>query len=105
MTLSPNKKMNILLDAARVAHHHDFPFGNIIDPLGDGINDCINLYYYAAQHDKSFQFIDTVMQGIWSQGLDINQPSQLQQVVTDLGLDWHEAQQAITANVRLTTSA
>ncbi|MGB0899695.1 MAG: hypothetical protein ACPGSN_10585, partial [Psychrobium sp.] len=63
MTLSPNKKMNILLDAARVAHHHNFPFGTIIDPLGDGINDCINLYYYAAQHDKSFQFIDTVMQG------------------------------------------
>ena len=101
ITLSPNKKMNILLDAARVAHHHNFPFGTIIDPLGDGINDCINLYYYAAQHDKSFQFIDTIMQGIWSQGLDINQPLQLQQVVTDLGLDWHEAQQAMTANVGL----
>ena len=101
MTLSPNKKMNILLDAARVAHHHKFPFGTIIDPLGDGIKDCINLYYYAAQHDKSFQFIDTVMQGIWSQGLNINQPSQLKQVITDLGLDWHEAQQAITANVGL----
>lgn len=98
MTLSPNKKMNILLDAARIAHHHNFSFGTIIDPLGDGINECINLFYYAEKHNKSFDFIDTVMQGIWSQGLDINEPHQLQHIVTNLGLDWNEAQLAIKAN-------
>lgn len=92
------KKMYILHDSARVARYYNIAFGNICDPLGSGILDCINIFYYAKQQGKSQKFITKTMTGIWSQGLDVNNHQQLKKHVKSIGLDWDKAQQFIHTN-------
>lgn len=98
MELSKKKKMCILLDAARIAHASDIPFGKIRDPLGKGIHDCINLFYFANTQGKSLEMITELMTGIWSQGLDVNDRNTLQSIVERLDLDWQQALDAMRAN-------
>ncbi|MGB0834775.1 MAG: DsbA family protein [Psychrobium sp.] len=98
MELSQTKKMCILLDAARVAHASEIPFGKIRDPLGQGIHDCINLFYFANTKGKSLEMITELMTGIWSQGLDVNDRNVLKSVVEGLDLNWQQALDAMSAN-------
>ena len=98
LAVSTAKKMYILHDAARIARRYNIPFGKVCDPLGDGIFDCINLYYYAKSIGRSNQFVTTIMQGIWSQGLDINNPKQLRKAVESLGINWPLAQHIMKKN-------
>lgn len=95
MAVSTAKKMYILNDATRIARRYNIPFGKICDPLGDGIFDCINLFYYAKSLGKSDLFIHAIMAGIWSQGLNINDPKQLKKAVQALDINWKAAKQVM----------
>lgn len=99
LPVNKTKRMYILHDASRVAFQHQLPFGKICDPLGDGILQCINLFYYAKQYNKEQLFLEKIMTGIWSQGLNVNSPKQLKKHIESINLDWPEAQQFILKNV------
>lgn len=90
--LPKSKRTYIVKDAKREAEKYNIPFGKICDPLGDGINHCMALFVYAQSVGKEKEFVVSVMEGIWAEGLDVNHPAHLRKIVTRAGLDWDAAQ-------------
>lgn len=91
LKVSKSKKMYIVHDAKREADRYHLPFGKIADPLGGGIEHCMALFYFAKQHNKQNQFVDSISKGIWAEGIDTHSNKGLRQLVCRAGLDWDQA--------------
>jgi len=88
----PKAKRNYMVaDAKREAEKNHMPFGKICDPLGDGIDNAMALFHFAQQHSLEQEFIVSVLSGIWSEGLDINNMTHLRKMVERVELDWEQA--------------
>ena len=85
------KRMYIVKDAKREAKRYDIPFGKICDPLGEGVHKCMALFLYAQEQGKDKEFIAAASAGIWSQGMDMTQQSNLRKLIKKCGLDWEQA--------------
>ncbi len=86
-----SKKMYIVHDAKREAERYQIPFGQIADPLGQGVERCMALFYFAKQQTKELQFVASVSRGIWAEGVDTASNKGLSQLVCRAGLDWEKA--------------
>lgn len=82
------KRMYILLDAAREAERLAIPFGRVCDPVGRGVERCMALFPAAQAAGRAGDYLLTVARGIWSEGADVSKDSVLCQLVTQAGLDW-----------------
>jgi 2-hydroxychromene-2-carboxylate isomerase len=92
----PNvKRMYIVRDAKREADRLGIPFGEICDPIGAGIDNCIAIAHWADQRGRLLPFARSVMRGIWSEARDVSEYVDLRHVVERAGLPWAEAKQAI----------
>lgn len=89
--LTPEKRRYILKDAARVANKHQIAFGYVRDPLGPGLMPCLSLFYYAQKTGKAKPFVDSVMQGIWGEAVNIHSERGRRKLTERAGLDWSEA--------------
>ncbi len=89
--LSPEKRNHILKDAARIANKHQIAFGYVRDPLGDGLRRCLSLFYFAQDKGKEAEFVMSVMQGIWGEGVSINSDRGLRKLTQRAGLNFDEA--------------
>lgn len=89
------KRLYILMDAKREAEKHNIPFGKICDPLGDGIAHCMALFIYARALGREKELVVSILEGIWSEGLDVNRRSHLHRMVSRAGLDWDDAQRRL----------
>lgn len=93
----PNvKRLYIVRDAKREADRLGIPFGEICDPLGDGIDNVLAIAHWASQHGELLAFAKSAMRGIWSEARDMAEYVDLRFVVERAGLPWDEAKQAIT---------
>jgi len=94
----PNvKRMYIVRDAKREADRASVPFGEICDPLGTGIENCIAISYWASQRSQAdlLAFAKSAMRGSWSEARDMAEYVDLRHIVERAGLPWAEAKDAI----------
>jgi 2-hydroxychromene-2-carboxylate isomerase len=89
------KRMYIVRDAKREADRLGIPFGEICDPLGTGVDNCIAIAHWANQQGKLFPFAKSAMRGIWAEARDMSEYVDLRYVVERAGLPWTEAKAAL----------
>lgn len=89
------KRMYIVRDAKREADRLGIPFGEICDPLGEGVDNCIAIAHFAAQRGADLAFAKSAMRGIWAEAKDVAAYVDLRQIVERAQLPWDEAHAAI----------
>jgi 2-hydroxychromene-2-carboxylate isomerase len=94
----PNvKRMYIVRDAKREADRLKIPFGELCEPIGAGLANCIALAYWAEARGELLAFARSAMRGIWSEARDMTAYVDLRRVVERAGLPWAEARAALDA--------
>ncbi|MBV8758962.1 MAG: DsbA family protein [Deltaproteobacteria bacterium] len=89
------KRMYIVRDAKREADRLGIPFGEICDPLGTGVDNCIAIAHWANQRGALLPFAKSAMRGIWAEARDMAEYVDLKHVVERAGLPWAEAKEAL----------
>ncbi len=94
----PNvKRLYIARDAKREADRQGIPFGEICDPIGTGVENCIAVAHWASQRGALLDFAKSAMRGIWSEARDMGEYVDLRYVVERANLPWAEAKDALGA--------
>jgi 2-hydroxychromene-2-carboxylate isomerase len=92
----PNvKRMYIVRDAKREADRLGISFGEICDPIGAGVENCIAIAHWANERGQLLAFAKSAMRGIWAEARDMAEYVDLRHVVERAGLPWAEARAAI----------
>jgi len=89
------KRMYISLDAAREAHLHGTPFGRLNDPVGRPVERGLALMPLAERAGKGQAYLQSFMQGVWSEGMDAGSDSGLRRIADRAGLPWADATAAL----------
>ncbi len=93
----PNvKRMYIAHDAKREADRLNIPFGEICDPLGTGVDNCLAIQHWANRRGAGLAFARSAMRGIWSEARDVAEYVDLKAIVERANLPWEEAKAAIS---------
>ena len=95
----PRKKVRyILRDTAREAERLGVPFGNCIDPLGEGVERCHAVFEYALSEKRGLEFLQNASELIWSGGVDAATDEGMRKITAKTGLFWPEAKQALESD-------
>jgi 2-hydroxychromene-2-carboxylate isomerase len=89
------KRMYIVRDAKREADRLGIAFGELCDPLGTGVDNCLAIVHWAIQQGKGMAFVKSAMRGIWSEAKDVAEYVDLRVIVERAGLSWDEARGAL----------
>ena len=91
------KRQYIIRDAKRWADRLGIPFGEICDPLGAGIDNCLAIAHWAARRGPAdaLAFARSAMRGIFAEARDVAAYVDLREVVERAGLPWDEARGAL----------
>jgi 2-hydroxychromene-2-carboxylate isomerase len=89
------KRMYIVHDAKREADRHGIAFGELCDPLGPGIDNCLAIAHLAAERDRGMAFARSAMRGIWTEARDMTEYVDLREVVERAGIAWDDARAAL----------
>ena len=85
------KRKYISLDAAREAHVQKVAFGRLNDPVGKPTERGLALIPFAQMNQLAEAYIQSFMQGVWSEGLDAGTNAHLKIIVERAGLNWAAA--------------
>ncbi len=93
------KRLYIVRDAKREADRLGIPFGELVDPLGAGVDNCLAIVHWANQRSPAdgVAFARSAMRGIWAEAKDPGEYVDLRHLVERAGLPWEEARAAIGA--------
>jgi len=91
------KRMYIVRDAKREADRLGIPFGEIVDPLGSAVDNCLAVAHWANQRgpDAGLAFARSAMRGIWAEAKDPAEYVDLRALVERANLPWEEARAAL----------
>jgi 2-hydroxychromene-2-carboxylate isomerase len=91
------KRMYIVRDAKREADRLGIPFGELCDPLGAGVDNCLAIVHAAARSGPAaaLAFARSAMKGIWSEARDPADYVDLRAMVERAGMSWDDAKAAI----------
>jgi 2-hydroxychromene-2-carboxylate isomerase len=91
------KRMYIVRDAKREADRLGIAFGELCDPLGTGVDNCLAIAHWAAKRssDAAMAFARSAMRGIWTEARDVAEYVDLRFIVERAGLPWEEARAAL----------
>ena len=89
------KRMYIVRDAKREADRLGIPFGELCDPVGRGVENCIALAHWAEQRGQQLAFARSALRGIWAEARDMTEYVDLRHVVERAHLPWDEAKAAL----------
>ena len=70
LPVPPVKRMYIVRDAKREADRLGISFGQLCDPLGTGVENCLAIEQWAIKQDKGMAFAKSAMRGIWTEAMD-----------------------------------
>lgn len=93
--LPPQKLRYFIRDAKREAETHGIPFGNAVDPLGEGVERCHAVFEYAKSEKREREFLLNAAELIWSQAVDVSTDKGLRKLTARTGLFWPEVKQAL----------
>lgn len=91
------KRLYIVRDAKREADRLGISFGELCDPLGRGVDNCLAIMHWAAQRGAGMAFARSAMRAIWSEARDVAEYVDLRYVVERAGLPWDEARAQLDA--------
>jgi 2-hydroxychromene-2-carboxylate isomerase len=91
------KRLYIVRDAKREADRLGIPFGELCDPLGPGVDNCLAIAHWALRRGPgdALAFARSAMRGIWAEARDVSAYVDLRAVVERAGLPWEEARAAL----------
>ncbi len=89
------KQLYILRDAAREARRLGLPFGNIHDPLGEGVWRCLTVAEHAQTVGQLAPFVINASRAIWGEGVDVLRDAPLKALCERSGLEWNACRDAI----------
>jgi 2-hydroxychromene-2-carboxylate isomerase len=98
ITVPDAKIRYIIRDAMREAETHGVPFGDCIDPLGEGVERCHAVFAYAESERRGREFLQNAAELIWGQAIDVTTDKGLRKITGRTGLFWPEAQQALSSD-------
>jgi 2-hydroxychromene-2-carboxylate isomerase len=85
----------IVRDAMREAESCGVPFGDCMDPLGEGVERCHAVFAYAESEKRGREFLQNAAQMIWGQAVDASTDKGLRKITGKTGLFWPEVKQAL----------
>ncbi len=88
LSVPRQKILYIVKDASREAQRLGIPFGKICDPLGDGAERCIAVFFHAQRQGKEREFMLSAGRAIWSEGIDVASDDGMRRVTERIGLSW-----------------
>ena len=95
----PDAKLRyILRDAAREAETYGVPFGDCMDPLGEGVERCHAAFAYAQSEKRGREFVQNAAALIWGQAVDAATDKGLRKITGKTGLFWPEVVQALAVD-------
>jgi 2-hydroxychromene-2-carboxylate isomerase len=89
------KRMYIVRDAKREADRLGIAFGELCDPLGTGVDNCLAIVNRALAHGQGMAFAKSAMRGIWSEAKDVAEYVDLKDIVERAGMSWEDARAAL----------
>jgi 2-hydroxychromene-2-carboxylate isomerase len=89
------KRMYIVRDAKREADRLGIAFGELCDPLGTGVDNCLSIVNRALAHGQGMAFAKSAMRGIWSEAKDVAEYVDLKEIVERAGMSWEDARTAL----------
>jgi len=91
------KRMYIVHDAKREADRLGITFGELCDPFGAGVENCLAIAHWAAKRSgaDAIAFARSAMRGIWAEARDVAEYVDLRAIVERAGLPWDEAKAAL----------
>jgi len=91
------KRLYIVRDAKREADRLGIPFGELCDPLGPGVDNCLAIAHWALRRgaEPAMAFARSAMRGIWAEARDVSAYIDLRAIVERAGLPWDEARAAL----------
>jgi 2-hydroxychromene-2-carboxylate isomerase len=91
------KRGYLILDAKREADRLGIRFGELCDPLGAGVDNCLAIAAWARARSPAaaFAFAQSALRGIWSEAKDVASYVDLREIVERAELPWHDAKHAI----------
>lgn len=100
------KAMYIVRDAKREADRLGIPFGELVDPLGAAVDNCLAVMHWANQRSPAdgLAFARSAMRGIWAEAKDPAEYVDLRHLVERAGLPWEDARNAIGAPAAATAA-
>jgi 2-hydroxychromene-2-carboxylate isomerase len=88
LSVPTSKLKYILKDADREARRHNIPFGNPFDPVGEGVERCLAVLAYAKAQGKARDFLLSVGEAIWAEGIDVASDDGMRHATERSGLFW-----------------
>jgi 2-hydroxychromene-2-carboxylate isomerase len=85
------KQIYFMLDASREAKRAGVPFGKIADPLGKPVERGYSLLPWARESGRGFEYVQSFMRAVWSEGVDAGANEGLRRIVDRAGLEWNAA--------------
>ncbi len=89
------KRLYILRDTKREAIRLGLEFGNIVDPVGQPVEDGLALLNLAITQGKGSAFLESFLQGVFAQGMDAGSAFGLERIGLRAGLTVADMAQAL----------
>ena len=90
MAIPAYKARYFLSDAAREGRKYDHEIKEIFSPIGKPARKAYSLFPEIDKHSKGFEYIDALLKASFQDGVNIGEDSFLENLVTEIGLSWHE---------------
>jgi len=81
------KRLYIARDAKREADRLEVPFGKICDPLGEGVERCMAVFFQAETMGRGLDFYVAAGDAIWARGVDVASDAGLAEVAAEVGIE------------------
>jgi 2-hydroxychromene-2-carboxylate isomerase len=95
MSVPKAKIRYIVRDAMREAETHGVPFGDCMDPVGEGVERCLATFAYAVSEKRGREFLLNAAEAIWSRAVDASTDKGLRKITGRTGLFWPEVKRAL----------
>lgn len=95
LSVPKTKARYIAHDTAREADRLSIPFGKLNDPLGRPVERGFAVLHWALQQGRGFDFAQSFLRMVWSEGVDAGSDRGLKKIVEDAGLDWAQAREQL----------
>lgn len=80
------KRLYIVKDAKREAERHGLPFGNLCDPLGEGVEKAFALWHAAELQGRGVLAFARISRAIWAEAADLKEPKTCAALAEELGI-------------------
>ena len=98
MTIPGFKAKYIISDAAREGRRHGHEVKSIYSPIGKPARISYSLFPIIDEAGKGFEYIEALLKASFQDGINIGDESFLENLVTDLELDWQVIKKDLNTN-------